>query len=247
MSEYPLMGHLTGSSMSTASMLAGKRCRLLRECDADALLEILALHKYDTKSALQAIEKDLNRITVGWTQAEKYIFDDAFRRSNGSIRKIAKAIAPTKNIKEVIDYFYRFKVTDQFRKFQDKKRAMAVRILECIESKKYCESLTPTTNGGLVCTPASADDFEELEKPSHWSDKSALSSALARDDRIHAAKRLLLDVKDRLGSKRMAEIASVIRQLQVCYEPNGRRFLFKLLDGQPELQRRSLDFLPKHH
>lgn len=247
MIETPSLDRLTGSFMSTSSMLAGKRCRLLRECDSDSLLEILAFHKYDTKCALEAIEKDLNRITAGWTQAEKEIFDDAFRRNNGSLRKISKAIAPTKNVKDVIDYFYRFKVSDQFRKFQDKKRAMAVRIVECIETKKYCESLTVSSNAGPISAAASGDDFETLGKPSHWSEKSASSLALARDDRIHKAKRLLLDVKDRLGSKRMAEVASVIRQLQSCYEPNGRSFLFKLLDGQPDLQRRFLDFLPKHY
>ena len=244
--ETPALNRLTGSSMSTASMLAGKRCRLLKECDSDALLEILASHKYDTKCALEAIKEDLNQITSGWTQSEKDIFDDAFRRNNGSLRKISKAIAPTKSVKEVIDYFYRFKVSDQFRKFQDKKRAMAVRIVECIESKKYCESLTLSSNGGPIGTSASTEGFETLQKPSHWSEKTSSSVALARDDRIYVAKRLLLDVKDKLGSKKMAEVASAIRQLQVCYEPLGRSSLFKLLDGQPELQRRFLNFLPKH-
>ena len=246
MNEAPTGDRLTGSSMSTASMLAGKRCRLMKECDPDVILEILAFAKYDTKCALETIERDLNRITAGWTRPERDIFDDAFRRNNGSLRKVSKAITPTKNVKDVIDYFFRFKVSDQFRKFQDKKRAMAVRIAECIETKKYCESLTLSSNGGSASAAVPAEDLETFEKSSHWSEKSASSMGTGRDDRIHTAKRLFLDVKDRLGTKKMAEVASVIRQLQACYEPDGRFFLFKLLEGQPELQRRFIAFLPKH-
>jgi hypothetical protein len=244
MKESPEMAHLTGSSMSTASMLAGSRCRLKKECDADAILEILAHHDYDPKTTLITIQGSLDRITAGWTRHERNIFDDAFRRNNGSIKKITKLIAPTKNVKDVIDYFYRFKVSDQFRKFQDKKRAVAVRIVECIEARKTNEVVATSSNNGQ--SAGSIVNAEPTDSVAHWSEKSTASMASARDDRIHAAKRLLLDVKDCYGSKKMAEVASVIRQLQECYEGDGRRFLFKLLEDQPELQRRFLEFLPKH-
>jgi hypothetical protein len=246
MRENPDDVLLTCSSMSTSSMLAGKRCGLMKECDSDALLEILAYHKYDTRLALESVQRNMNRISVGWTRSEKDIFDDAFRRNSGSLRKIAKVIAPTKTLKDVIDYFYRFKVSDQFRKFQDKKRSIAVRMAECIEARKYHESLSSPSNSGVMGTIGSSANVETIEKSAHWSEKSVASISVERDDRVQSAKRLLLDVKDRLGSKTMAEVASVIRQLQECYESDGRSFLFKLLDGQPELQRRFLEFLPKH-
>jgi hypothetical protein len=244
MQELPETGMLTGSSMSTASMLAGSRCRLQKECDADAVLEILAWHVYDTKAALATIQSSLHRITVGWTRPEKDIFDDGFRRNSGSLRIIAKAITPTKTMKDVIDYFYRFKVSDQFRKFQDKKRKLAVRMVECIESRKYYES--PSSNNGATALGLSGAITESFEQPSHWSEKSISNILETKDQRVRAAKQLLIDVKDSFGSKKMAEVASVVRQLQECYEPVARSFLFKLLDGEPELQKRFLGFLPKH-
>lgn len=42
----------------------------------------------------------------------------------------------TKPLKGVIDYFYRFKIPDQFRKVQERKREQAIRMLECIETKR---------------------------------------------------------------------------------------------------------------
>jgi len=97
----------TGSFMSTASMLGGVRSGLSKECNADSLLEILADHDYDTDRALVTIQSNLNRITSGWTRAEKDIFDDGFRRHQGALRTIAKAIGPTKSLQDVIDYYYR--------------------------------------------------------------------------------------------------------------------------------------------
>jgi hypothetical protein len=208
------------------------------------VLEILASHVYDTKAALATIQSSLHRITVGWTRPEKDIFDDGFRRNSGSLRIIAKAITPTKTMKDVIDYFYRFKVSDQFRKFQDKKRKLAVRMVECIESRKYYES--PSSNNGATALGLSGANTESFEPASHWSEKSISNILETKDQRVRAAKQLLIDVKDRFGSKKMAEVASVIRQLQECYEPVARSFLFKLLDGEPELQKRFLGFLPKH-
>lgn len=44
----------------------------------------------------------------------------------------------------------------------------------------------------------------------------------------------------------VAQVGSVIRQLQVSYEPEARDALFQLLQDQPEMQKRFLEFLPKH-
>lgn len=232
---------LTGSFMSTASMLAGNRSRLLKECSADALLESLADHDFCTNAALEGIKSNLNGITVGWTRPEKSIFDDGFRRHQGALRMIAKAISPTKTIKDVIDYYYRFKIPDQFRKYQDKKREQAVRIVECIETRKHHESIT------LQCVAtASTGNNENSAKPTHWYEKPVSCIADVKDERVRTAKKLLLDVKDKYGRDKMAEVASVIRQLQSCYQPDARENLFTLINDQLELQKRFLEFLPKH-
>lgn len=242
MRETPGNKPLTGSFMSTASMLAGKRSRLLKECSADALLEILADHDFDTNAALATVKSNLDRITVGWTRSEKEIFDDGFRRHQGALRIIAKAIVPTKTIKDVIDFHYRIKIPDQFRKYQDKKREQAVRMVECIETRKYHESLMSSQ----AATTTANNGNNENAKPTLWSEKPVSSIADAKDERVRAAKQLLLDVNGKCGRDTMAEVASVIRQLQNNYEPEARDDLFKLLRDQPELQKRFLEFLPKH-
>ena len=241
MRETPGQKPPTGSFLSTASMLGGTRSRLSKECNADAVLEILADHDFNPEAALTTIKANMNRITAGWTRHEKDIFDDGFRRHQGALRMIARAIGPTKSVQDVIDYYYRYKIPDQFRKYQDKKREQAMRMVECIESRKYHESLT----GATASSTTSNNNNDNGGKSSHWSEKSVSNIADSKEERLIAAKKLLLDVKDAFGKEVMAEVGSVIRQLQVSYEPEARDDLFKLLHNQPELQKRFLEFLPK--
>ena len=56
---------------------------------------------------------------------------------------ISKNIDFSKGVKEVIDYHYRFKIPDQFRRYQEKKRDQSVRMMECIETRRYHDSLVP--------------------------------------------------------------------------------------------------------
>lgn len=232
MKELPKDELPTGSTLSTASMLSGKRCNLTKECSPDYLLEILSENLYDTKKALRAVEADLERITVGWTKHERDIFDDGFRRHEGELRPIARAIAPTKSMREVVDYHYRFKIPDQFRKYQDKKREQAARMLNCIETRQYHDSLVSSN--------------DTMSKSSHWTEKSAADLATQKNERVQSAKDLLLEIKNRLGKAVMVNVASVVRELQVSYTQEARDDLFKLLHDQPELQKRFLGFLPKH-
>jgi hypothetical protein len=127
----------TLSSVCTASSLSGKRNLLLRECDADSLLFILSQKMYNIKDALASIEASPRDFVTIWSPDEKERFDSGFRRYSGSLRMIGKGIAPTKDFKDTIDYHYRFKIPDQFRRFQDKKREQAVRMIECIETRRH--------------------------------------------------------------------------------------------------------------
>ena len=85
-----------------------------------------------------------------WSTDEKDIFGSGFRRYSGSLRMIAKSIAPTKEFKDVVDYYYRFKIPDQFRRLTDMKREQAVRIMECIETRRSINTFIPaqTERGG---------------------------------------------------------------------------------------------------
>lgn len=232
---------LTGSLVSTASRLGGQKNGLLKECDADAVLKLLHDHNYNTQAALEAVRSDLDRLTQAWTRSEKKIFDDTFRHSQGSLRRIARAAAPTKSHKDVVDYWFRFKIADQFRLFQNKKREQALRMVECIEKRRYHEctlnTFSPSHGSG---------EAKESRPKKHWSETSVGEVTGAVEDRRLTAKALLLDVQDTMGKDVMGEVAGIVRDLYRSYSIQSKKELFGLLRGQPELQKRFLDFLPKN-
>jgi hypothetical protein len=243
---------LTGSFLSTAGMLASSaetisvpnsneisrvpkgKSNLLKECDADVLLEILHAHNYDTAAALTTAQENLERLSTGWTRTEKEMYDDGFRRHQTALRHIAKSIA-TKSVKQVIDYHFRFKIPDQFRKYQEKKREQAVRMVECIEKRRYHDFAIGNTNHATA----------KRQKKGHWSDTPVLDVAQTLELRRQQAKQLLLDVRAKLGADCMSEVAGKIRQLHESYDPNTKDALFRLLRGEPSLQKKFLGFLPK--
>jgi hypothetical protein len=146
----------TLSSVCTASSLSKKRIDMLRECDVDAILKILHEKDYNTKAAYAAIQASPRDFLTVWSLREKELFNSGFRRYAGSLRMIYKGIAPSKGFQDVIDYHYRFKIPDQFRRFQDKKREQAVRMMECIETRRNINSvinLTSERNAGIESAP----------------------------------------------------------------------------------------------
>ena len=138
------------SQICTSASLSSKRNRLLRECNSEALLELLSHKKYNINSAIAAVEASPRDYLTVWSTDEKDIFGSGFRRYSGSLRMIAKSIAPTKEFKDVVDYYYRFKIPDQFRRLTDMKREQAVRIMECIETRRSINTFIPaqTERGG---------------------------------------------------------------------------------------------------
>lgn len=126
----------TLSTICTASALSENRTDMLREVDTDALLRLLHQHAYDTNEALRAIKSSPKSFVTTMTPTQKEIVNSTFRRYAGSIRMVYKSLAPGKTFQDVIDYVYRFKIPDQFRLFQETKREQAIRMLECIESRR---------------------------------------------------------------------------------------------------------------
>ena len=101
---------------------------LTRECYEDKIIEVLHDSSYDTKVALKKIgEEPLSYLTI-WNRNEKESFNNGFRRYRGSLRSLSKGVV-SKNYKDVIDYHYRFKIPYQFRKYQEKKREQARKIM----------------------------------------------------------------------------------------------------------------------
>jgi hypothetical protein len=242
MREMPSGKSLTGSSISTASSVCIKKNSLLKECNIDAALELLHDHQYNADAALEAAKSNLDGISGGWTRAEKEIFDQGFRHYDGSLRMIGKKIGPTKTFRDVVDYHYRFKIPDQFRLYQTKRREQAVRMMDCIEKRRYHDhTLYPSGEN----TAATKDIEPDAKRRKHWSETSVAESTGAVEERRQSAKGLLLEVQKVKGKETMGEVAAIIRQLHTSYDAETKDALFSLLRGDPDLQKRFLDFLPK--
>jgi hypothetical protein len=132
---------MTLSSVSTASSLSSKKTRLCRECDVDHLLEVFQNCKHNVERALATIEANPGAFVTGWTKPEKEVFDARFRSYSGQLRMIGKSLAPSKSFKDVVDFYYRFKIPDQYRRYQEKKREQAVRMVESIETRRSFDSI----------------------------------------------------------------------------------------------------------
>lgn len=245
---FPADTLLTDSLMSTSSSLLGaSRVPLRKECNPDALLEFLAEYNYDTDKALEALRADDTLLDVisatsGWTPAEKAVFDAGYRKHEGELREIGDVLFPTKSVQDVVDYHYRCMIPQQFRLYQNKKREQALRIVECIQARKYGEAVSGT-NGTSSCAPVVA---APSAKQKQWTEKSMSVATESRRERLDNAKELLLEVKEKLGKSKTVQIISVVRQLQGSYERETRDKLFQLLKGHPRLQKRFMEFLPKH-
>merc|ERR1712157_392874 len=113
-----------------------------------------------------------------WAYSDQRAFHSSFRQYCGALRNIQKQ-NPKKSHKEVIDYFYRFKIPDQFRKFQEKKREQAMDTMERMLKKKNTASSQ---------------------------DNSIPTFAHATNERRSTARELLTQVRDTLGEDKYQEL-----------------------------------------
>jgi len=141
---------LTLSDVSTASSMSQNCNTLTRECKIDDLLAIFHNKKYDVAAALDAVALSPRDYVTSWSAKEKDLFDTGFRRYAGSLRMISKGIAISKSFKDVVDYHYRFKIPDQFRRYQDKKRESAVQMMNIVEGRKSAESIIQSRSDEMV-------------------------------------------------------------------------------------------------
>jgi hypothetical protein len=152
----------TLSSVSTVSSLSTKKIDALREVDSDLLLRNLHASNYIVKTAIAAVAASPRDFVTMWSLQEKDVFNAGFRRYAGSLRAIYKGMG-NKDLQDVIDYHYRFKIPDQFRRFQERKREQAVRMLECIETRRSVNAPI------LIPSSLRTQNLGEEQKESgHW-------------------------------------------------------------------------------
>jgi hypothetical protein len=126
-----------------------------REFNMDQILKLFHDKNYNINAALKAIRGSPQSYLMIWTEEDKDLYNAGFKRHFSAIRFISKDMGLTKKDKEVVDYHYRFKIPDQFRRYQDKKREQARHMLEVVEnhrlgkylSAETAQSINNSTNG----------------------------------------------------------------------------------------------------
>ena len=137
------LSQMSLASVSTASLVSRKRNTLTRECKIDALLETLNDENGDAAAALERVRASPRDYLTAWTKTEKQLFDSGFRKYAGSLRMISKGVAMGKDFKDVVDFHYRFKIPDQFRRYQNKKLASAKRIIGFLDQRRPDDATIP--------------------------------------------------------------------------------------------------------
>ena len=264
---------MTLSRLSTASTLSTPRNELTRECKIDQLLIALQYHHYNPKEALSYVAAHPRDFLTIWTRKERDVFDATFRRHSGSLRMISKALSGTKTFKDVVDYHYRFKIPDQFRRYQEKKREQAVRMMECIETRRSLEAPIYQRDEAVAelrkRAAAKKKDEEwyvvsrvlgcsEIVRYIHISNNVCLSFSRrnktsasdvigAVEERRASAKELFLQVQNDLGSDALNELAAAVKSVRDGEIEDVRDTFVEVLNDHPDLLDRFLAFLPKRY
>jgi hypothetical protein len=152
------------SNLSTGSSMSEPKNKLTRECKIDSLLELLHSKEYNAEEALKVVRQAPQDYVTSWTRAERQHFNRGFRRYSGSLRMIPTDSLEGKNFKDVVDYHYRFKIPDQFRRYQDRKREHAIRMMHIIESRKNDENSVREESRSRV----SATDVSDDSRTTDW-------------------------------------------------------------------------------
>lgn len=246
----------TLSSVSTVSSLTTHKVDALREVNIDALLRNLHVSNYNIQAAIAVIEASPMDYITAWSPLEKTRFNTGFRRYSGSLRAIYKGMG-NKALRDVIDYHYRFKIPDQFRRFQERKREQAVRMLECIETRRNLNAPIMISNnivgssqsvinangngsGGAVGTGA-----DEKRDAGDWTTTGSTLLAVSVEERRVKAKELLLDVEAKLGRDTMMRVMDILKNADETALVQCKTKLLETFRGHQEFQTRFLEFLPQ--
>jgi hypothetical protein len=106
-----------------------------RECKIDCLLSELHMCKYDVKKALKKVFENPDKFMTIWTKNQKEQFDASYRAYRESLRAISLSMGEDRSTNDVIDYHYRFKLVENFRRFTAKKREKAREMMESVENR----------------------------------------------------------------------------------------------------------------
>lgn len=132
-----------------------------REFNIDCLLAELHANKYSTRAALRKVSENPRKFITLWSDDQKDNFDANFRTYREALRMISKNMNDSKSCKDIIDYHYRFKLPENFRRYKVKKREQAKRMMKSVEDRVLNEKLAEEARKG--CNSDSENSDEDVE------------------------------------------------------------------------------------
>jgi len=216
-----------------------------REFDMDAICKVLHDKSYNVSVAIKNVKDNPKRYLFLWTKEDKELYNTGFRRHFSTIRLISKGMGEAKNHKEVVDYHYRFKIPDQFKRYEDKKREQARRILECVDRHRLEEYLSQGSS-----QIASTNSGNVTKKSQSWSKTGGGSSSAVgeAESRRIGAKEFLVAMKDTIGIENYLILVNHLKGLhsRVMTIPQCREGFASVLEqNHPELMKRFDEYLPR--
>ena len=104
-----------------------------REISIDNLLTEFHDCKYNCEAALNKVAAQPQKFLILWNQEERDQFDSNFRVYRDSLRMIANNLSDVKSCKDTVEYYYRWKLVENFRRFKAKKQEQAREMMETVE------------------------------------------------------------------------------------------------------------------
>lgn len=204
------------------------RKTLARECNGDELFDEVHRNDYRLPAALAVVAKAPKKFLTLWDASEREKFELGFQQRCGVLRSIAKTIT-TKDTKDVVDYHYRFKIPEQFRKYEEQKLKQARRMMATADLR-LMDNIVAGGKGGSY-----------VKKNRNWTNFGAA------EQRRVLAKEFLVQTRDIVGPERYLLLANNLKlyhekQLDIS---QLRENILNVLKDRPELVERFNEFLPK--
>jgi len=141
-----------------------------REIDTDRLFTELHQCRGNIHKAIKKVSANPDRYMTVWTPEEKERFDAGHRAYRDSVRMITSSLGGAKSCKDTVDYQYRFKLIESFRRFRRKKREKAEEIMQNVEDRMLHEKVRAElrgreANAGTTDTSSSDEDQNGASSP----------------------------------------------------------------------------------
>ena len=239
-----------------------------REISIDCLLTQLHECDYKTDYALEKVSANPEKFLTVWTQEERDQFDSSFRVYRDALRMIAKNLTETKTCKDVIEYHYRFKLVENFRRFKAKKQEQAREMINTVEYRMLKERKAIEARNEECSDDDNESSDEEGGKANDIQDEQSsrdgpVNSRIrtwfktgcsndgaegAAQQRRNQACNFLVQVKDQVGADAYLTLAKCLKSFNSQTEPSLvdlKASAKDVMKSHPSLFDQFINFLPK--